>query len=90
MARFFRMVGIMTIVAYSLGMSPSLNLSLKVPRGLCSLPSSQLKRSITTWLMGTHSSAASTAVSQPMPRPHVPPTAKASASASDASVTIQI
>ena len=79
-----------TIVAYSSGMRPSLNLSLKVPRGLCSLPSSQLKRSITTWLMGSHNTTASTTVSQPKPVLHVAAPAKSIANASDMRVTIQI
>ena len=46
----------MTMVAYWSGMRPSLNLSLKVPCGLCSLARSQLKRSMATWLTGTASS----------------------------------
>ena len=47
----------MTIVVYSSGIMPSLNFILNVPIGLCSLPNNQLKRSITTWLIGTHSSS---------------------------------
>ena len=37
LALFFKMVGMMTMVAYSSGIKPSLNLILKVLTGLCIL-----------------------------------------------------
>ena len=63
------MVGMMTIVVYSSGIMPSLNFILNVPMGLCNLPSNQLKRSIITWLIGSHSNTVSTTHCQLSPSP---------------------
>ena len=77
-----------TMVAYSSGIRPSLNLILNVFTGRWIWYRTWLNKSITTWLIGTRASRASTTATTP--NPPVASVANIEASTSDAAATIQM